>query len=161
MKNIPQYSIVFLALIAVALNSGCSIFPIVNAKVEEQTIRGLDEQFGAFVAKKDAEGAVALYAPDATMLSPDAPAAKGIDAIRAVWVGFVKTPGAAINIVPEKIDIAAAGDIATDVGRAILEMDSPQGHLKVPLEYVVVWRKINGQWKIMYDVSNSETPAAK
>lgn len=161
MKNTFRYPLVILALVAGALNNGCASLAKVDAKKEKQAIRDLDTQFGAAAAKKDAEAAVALYASDATILAPDAPPAKGTEAIRAAWTEFLKTPGLAINIVPEKICVAFAGDLATDVGRFEMESDSPQGHLKSVFKYLEVWRKTNGQWKVIYDTWNANAPVAK
>src|SRR5882724_810264 len=124
-----------LVLSFVALDARSASPPSVDTKAEEQAIRMLDTQWGIAASKKDAEIAVALYAPDTTVLDPDVPAKKGAETMRPMWTEFLKTPGLAINIVPEKIEIATAGDIATDFGRFELEFDGPQGHMKVVHKY--------------------------
>jgi uncharacterized protein (TIGR02246 family) len=154
-----QYLTLLLAMIAAALASGCASLPKVDAKSDEQTIRALDAEFGAAAARKDLAAEVALYAPDATMLPNDAPAAKGTVAIRLLWTEILKTPGLSINIVPEKIDISAAGDLATDMGHAETAMDGPQGRVKSLDKYLEVWRKVDGHWKVMYDTWNSNESA--
>ena len=161
MKNMPRFFCALLALSAGAIAGGCASLPPVEAGAEEQTIRRLDAKFGAAADKRDLEAEVALYASDAVMMPPDAPAAKGTEAIRALWTEILKTPGLAINIVPEKIDLSTAGDLATDMGRAESEWDGPQGRVKVVEKYLEVWRKTDGQWKVAYDTWSSNAPAPK
>jgi len=161
MNNITRYTLGLLAVVVLTLHTGCTSFPKADPRTEEQTIRELDTQFAAAAAKRDAEAAVVLYAPDATILAPDAAAATGTDAIRAKWTEFLKTPGLVVNIVPERIYIATSADLATDAGRFDLELNGSQGHLKLVYKYLEVWRKTNGQWKVMYDTWNADAPAAK
>ena len=140
--------------------AGCATPPKSDAKTEEAALRALDEQFGLLGAKQDVAGVVALYASDATMLPLEAPSVKGTAAIREFFAVFLKTPGLIFKVVPEKIDIASAGDVAADMGRFEVELDSPQGHVKETLKYVEVWKKQDGQWKLYYDIWNSNAPAA-
>jgi uncharacterized protein (TIGR02246 family) len=150
------------AIALAAVTAGCSgapAAPAVDAKAEEQAIRRLDEQWLAAAEKKDVEAAVAFYAPDATALWPDAPAAKGTDAIRKAWTDLMKVPNVQISFTPEHIEISQAGDLATDVGTVSAEMDMPQGHVKEDAKYLVVWKKVNGSWKAQYDMFNLNAPA--
>jgi ketosteroid isomerase-like protein len=150
MKNTTQYLLALAAVIAAALASGCASPSHADTKTDEQTIRALDAQMGALAAKQDVEGEMALYAPDAAMLAPDAPAATNTDDIRSHWADAVRMPGFTLAIVPEKIEIAAGHDLATDMGLAEIGLDNPQGHSNLTGKYLGVWRKINGQWKIAY-----------
>lgn len=149
-----------MALAASAVGcSGAPAGPTVDAKAEEQAIRRLDEQWLAAAQKKDVEAAVAFYAPEATAMWPDAPAAKGTDAIRKAWTDLMKIPNMQLTFTPEHIEISQAGDFATDIGRASAEMDMPQGHVKEEAKYLVVWKKVNGAWKAQYDMFNLNAPA--
>ena len=37
-------------------------------------------------------------------------------------------------------------------------MDTPQGHAKERVKYLVVWKKSDGAWKVAYDTFNSNAP---
>ena len=154
-----------LPLAILALGLTCclarSATPAVDARKEEQTIRELDTRWSLAVSSHDAEIALALYAPNVIVLDPGAPAKRGIDAMRASWNDLVKMPGAAIAITPEKIEISAAGDLATDFGRFDLEMDGPNGRVKMVNKYLTIWRKLKGQWKVAYDSWNTNVPPSK
>ncbi len=147
-------------LFGAGVAAACARSAIVDLKAEEQAIRLLDAQFGTLAAKKDSAGEVALYAPDAVMMPPDAPAAKGTAAIRGVWNAFLQTPGLILRLEPEQIQLSSAGDFATDIGAVITELDGPQGHVKDVSKYLEVWRKADGVWKVVYDTWNSNAPPA-
>jgi uncharacterized protein (TIGR02246 family) len=148
-----------LALVAGACAGGPASKPAVDTKAEEQAIRQLDDQWNAALQKKDADAAASFYAPDAAAMWPDAPAINGTSAIHAAWVDFVKTPNLTGSFTPEEIKVSDSGDMASDVGKIHLEMDTPQGHQVLDGKYLVVWRKVNGMWKAQYDTFNSNMPA--
>ena len=132
-----------------------------NHSADEKIIKELDTQWGDAACKKDLEAVVALYAPDGSLVWPGAPAVHGTSNIRAAWVDFLKTPGLSLRFTPERIDFAHDADMAIDFGAVALERDDPQkGHVKMTAKYVVVWRKINGAWKVLYDCYNTNTPDA-
>ena len=140
--------------------SACARTPEVDAKAEERAIRALDEQWGAAVARKDVGAAVALYAADGALLWPDAPETKGIDGIRAVWTSVMSTPGLSVAVHPERIDVARAGDLATDAGTVQSDVETSNGHVQTIDKYLHVWRKDGGRWRVIYSMTNSNTPPA-
>ena len=97
------------ALVATGCAPGNST-PKTDPAAEEGAIRALDDQWNAAIAKKDVEANVAFYAPDGAAMWPDAPAAKGTQAIRAAWTEMLKTPNLQIRLMPEDIKISEAGD---------------------------------------------------
>lgn len=132
----------------------------VDAQAEEAAIRRLEGAWSAAANKKDLAGTVAFYATDGATMWPDAPTSHGSDAIRAAWTEMFKLPGISLQFVPDKIAIAQGGDIATDEGRAIMGMDTPKGHVIDTTKYLVIWKKVDGTWKVAYDTYNANKPAA-
>jgi len=149
-------------VVVVVLVSGCAgtQAPSVDLQKEEQAIRALDAAWNTAVAKKELDALVGFYAPDGATMWPDAPASRGPAAIRAAWKELLNTPGLAANIVPDRIRVAQAGDLAVDEGHVDLEMDSPQGRARETVKYVVNWIKVGGAWKVAYDMYNSNAPSA-
>jgi len=47
----------------------------------------------------------------------------------------------------EKIDISASGDMAYEFGRTEVPFSFPEGDTTFKTHYIVVWKKIDGQWK--------------
>ena len=131
-----------------------------DAGAEEQAIRGQVDRWLQLVKAKDAAGIAALYAEDGAVMPPNGPIGKGRDAIQKTWAGMMQTPGFDLNIVPEQIIISSSGDMALDRGTYKLGI-APDGKAQTDTgKYVVVWRKIGGEWKAAADIFNSDLPAS-
>jgi ketosteroid isomerase-like protein len=151
----------WITFILFALTAGCGTAnPPVDKAADEQSIRNLAVQWSAAVEKKDLDAIMAFYAPTATAVWPDAPAAHGLEAIRTAWVDLLKTPGLVLRFTPERIDVANAGDLAVDFGKVESEFDGPGGRVQDVAKYLLMWQKVDGQWKALYDSFNSNKPAA-
>ncbi len=153
---------------AVAL-SGCSAVrspgtgsprPSEGAALEQKTIQELEQRFVAAVANKDVEAAVALYASDAVELPPGGSPIVGTAAIRANWTAFTKVMNLAMPTIVDRVEVAAAGDMAVEIGHFSLDYDAPAGHVNSNWKYVNVWKKIAGQWRLAYETWNSNPGTA-
>jgi uncharacterized protein (TIGR02246 family) len=127
-----------------------------------KAVEALAERQDAFLAAmeaKDAERAGALFAGDAILHIANRPALQGRTAIQqfyATMFGFLS----ASQATPELMEIAACGDMAYAIGSVANEFRGPQGATKHLGKYLLVWRKLEGEWRIaVYSVSSNE-PAA-
>lgn len=134
--------------------------PTVDAAAEEAAIRALDAQWEAAANRQDLDGTVAIYATNGATMWPDAPTSHGTSEIRAAWAEMFKVPGINVQFLPDRIEIAQAGDMATEEGRAVVGMTTPAGAAVDTAKYLIVWKKENGAWKVAYDVYNMSKPAA-
>jgi ketosteroid isomerase-like protein len=72
---------------------------------------------------------------------------------------MLATPGFELTFAPEQIVVSSSGDMALDRGTYRLSV-APDGTKQVDTgKYVVVWRKVDGQWKAAADIINSDLPA--
>ena len=132
----------------------------VDSGADEQAIRGLVDRWLQLVKAKDAAGIAELYANDGTVMPPNAPIGKGRAAIQQTWVSMMRTPGFDLTFVPEQIIVSSSGDMALDRGTYRLAI-APNGTAQTDTgKYVVVWRKIGGEWKAAADIFNSDLPAS-
>jgi uncharacterized protein (TIGR02246 family) len=139
-----------------AMNNGATV----NAGADEQAIRGQVDRWLELVKAKDAAGIAALYAEDGVVMPPNAPIGKGRAAIQQTWASLMQTPGFALTFAPEQIVVSASGDMALDRGTYRLAL-APHGTAQTDTgKYVVVWRKIGGEWKAAADIFNSDLPAS-
>ena len=122
-----------------------------DATNDEQAIRALEAQWVKAVAAKDTEWIANLYAPDGRLMPPNSPASQGREAIRAAWSGMMATPGFVLTFAPTEIHVAKGGDVAYDIGTSE-GANNDQG------KYVVVWKKLDGEWKVAADIFNSDGP---
>ena len=141
-----------------AVVAGCASVPRVDRASEEAAIRAQDQRVLQAIAAKDASTAASMYAPDAYLMTPNAPVATGAAAIRASWAGMLGMPGLQFSFSPTRIDISKAGDMAMDVGTYRFAADGPQGRIEDSGNYTTVWKKLDGQWRMASDIATSERP---
>ena len=131
-----------------------------DAGADEQAIRGQVDHWLKLVKAKDAAGIAALYAEDGAVMPPNGPIGKGHAAIQQTWAAMMGTSGFDLTFVPEQILVSSSGDLALDRGTYKLAV-APNGTAQTDTgKYVVVWRKIGGEWKAAADIFNSDLPAS-
>ena len=98
--------------------------------------------------------------PDVRSMPPNAPIGKERAAIQQTWASMMQTPGLELGIVPEQIIVSSSGDMALDRGTYELKVAPDDKAQTDTGKYVVVWRKVGGEWKAAADIFNSDLPAA-
>ena len=132
----------------------------VDSGADEKAIRGQVDRWLQFLKAKDAAGIAALYAEDGAVMPPNAPIGKGRTEIQQTWASMMQTPGFDLTFVPDQIIVSSAGDMALDRGTYSLKV-APGGTAQTDTgKYVVVWRKIGGEWKAAADIFNSDLTAS-
>jgi uncharacterized protein (TIGR02246 family) len=104
---------------------------------------------------EDADELASLYAEDAVMLPPNAPALFGRDAIRASFREEFAAGGLKAEI--EALETVVEGDLAYVAGR--YRVWTGDGTRVDRGKYVEIWRAVVGQWLISRDIHNSSLPA--
>ena len=128
---------------------------------DANAIRDLDTQWSKTAGANDVDGAVSYYADDASLMPPNAPAASGKAAIRAVWAGIL-VPGNSVSWLADKVEVGRSSDLAYSTGEYQATMKDAQGKAEMDRgKYVEVWKKqADGKWKVVADMFNSDLPAA-
>ncbi|MEO7634485.1 MAG: DUF4440 domain-containing protein [Sphingomicrobium sp.] len=152
-----------------ALLAGCTKAPdapgnqgaeVKSAASDTQAIGAANARWLKLIRDKDAAGIAALYAEDGTALPPNGKAAVGRQAVGQWWTGAMKTPNFGLTFGTDQLVLSTAGDMALDRGWYRLSAQSPKGPVNDTGKYIVVWRKIGGEWKVAADIFNSDLPAA-
>jgi uncharacterized protein (TIGR02246 family) len=123
--------------------------------VDHQTIKTLDAEWAKAARARDIDRVVSFYAKDGSVAWPGDKAAKGHANIRARWEdAYKQTPELWLDFKPTHIEIAKGGNMAVDFGVVYFapnaKPDDPQNVAK----YLVVWKRENGAWKVLYDCYN-------
>jgi ketosteroid isomerase-like protein len=107
----------------------------------------------------DIDKMVALYADDAVLLPPDAPAVTGRAAIREFLTKDVAASKAAgIRIKDLKSSAGVSGNLGWHAGHfAVVD---GAGKTVGTGKYSEVWRKTDGKWVMIRDMWNNDAPAA-
>ncbi|HET7816545.1 MAG TPA: DUF4440 domain-containing protein [Sphingomicrobium sp.] len=123
-----------------------------DVAAEEQAIRANIDRWLQLVRNKDAAGIAQLYTEDGAVMAPNAPKAEGRAAIEQAWASLMAAPGFELTFAPDRIVVSESGDMALDRGTYRAGEDVGK--------YVVVWRKVGGEWKAAADIFNTDRPAA-
>jgi uncharacterized protein (TIGR02246 family) len=124
-------------------------------------IRALDQQWLEATARRDLDGMMAIYAPDARELLPDLPPLIGIAAIRAFYSNLiVQLPRFAHHFDAEEIMVGAAGDLAVVQGSYCFTPDTQLPSQVLSGKFVGVWRRRGGDWQLTLNISNGNPTAS-
>jgi ketosteroid isomerase-like protein len=96
-----------------------------------------------------------FYADNAVMMAPNMPTATGKENIRQALAGMF-AQGAPTNVVLRVESVSANGPIAVERGRYSMVM----GPVSDSGKYLIHWHRINGEWKMVEEMWNSDLPAA-
>lgn len=130
------------------------------AAADEQSIRGINERWLQLIRAKDAAGIAQLYAEDAAVMPANEKAAQGRVAIGEWWNRWMQVPGYDLTFQTDQLLLSRSGDMALDRGTYRFAATLPAGPIDDTGKYVVVWRKVGGEWKVAADIFNSDLPAA-
>lgn len=92
-------------------------------------------------------------------MNPGSPAVTGLAGARTAWTGFTSMPGVSLNWTPNRIEVTSP-TTASETGTFNLSFDSPGGRITDRGNYVTLWRKIDGQWRVATDAVVSSMPLA-
>jgi uncharacterized protein (TIGR02246 family) len=125
-----------------------------EAAIREQTTSWIKAYNGG-----DAKAIAALYAEDAVLLPPGAPAAKGRAAIREFMTKDIagsKAAGAVFHVNP-KTDVGVSGDMGWESGTYWVTV---KGATVESGKFLSVSRKKDGKWLYIRDTWNADAPSS-
>ena len=125
----------------------------------QTTDRGLNKLAEAFAEafnEKDAARIAEFYAEDAVVMPPDQPVVRGRRNIEAYYTRGFRQNIQDFRLFP--IESAIAGGQAFEAGRSSLSgrQDAAADLITKRGKYVVIYKRIHGQWKIAYDIFNDD-----
>src|SRR5437762_1661876 len=124
---------------------------------EQQAIREAGDKWQRDIAADNVDAIVALHTPDAVLMFSNAPLAKGSQAVRETYTDMVKLPGLVMHWIPTRIEVTSP-TTATEYGTYTDSFDTPSGKIRDAGNYAVLWRQIDGKWRVAMGKS-LETPA--
>ena len=131
----------------------------VTATRHADRIRELNESWLAAARRRDLDGMMAIYAPDAQELMPAQPAVVGREAIRELYRQLITDyPRFSHTFALDEVTIAESGDLAVVRGsyRFMYDDNSPE---QVDIgKLVSVWVYLTGDWRLELIISNSDIP---
>ncbi len=141
--------------IAAAFTVLPSLVAAQNAAVKA-AIDANNKKFGAAIAAGNPAGVAGLYTDDAMVLPPNGEAMSGRPAIEKLFQALVAAGIKEITLTAQEVE--AHGDVATELGA--YSVKDGAGKEIDRGKYIVVWKRVQGQWKLHRDIWNSNLPAA-
>jgi uncharacterized protein (TIGR02246 family) len=147
MSRARYLTAIALAGLVLLFGAGCS-----SQKTDVSAeIGAVNQQLMTALAAGNGTAIAALYTEDGQLMPPNSPAIQGRPGISAFWQGAI---GAGIkSAVLKTTEAVSHGDTAYEVGEYQM---LAAGGLQVDAgKYIVVWKRIEGQWKLHRDIWNT------
>lgn len=147
-----------LAVAAVAAIS-CDTTKI-DVAAETEAVRAQSEGIVGAEAALDVAGSLAFFAEDAIVQPADAPQIRGHEAIADMYRRFFE--GSQLKEFFAKgshITVSQSGDLAYEHGTNRTVLVGPEGDLVDVGKYLLVWKKIDGEWMVVVLTYSSDAPA--
>ncbi|MFZ2509148.1 MAG: DUF4440 domain-containing protein [Steroidobacteraceae bacterium] len=154
-----------LAAVAIAtLASACAqkvpVAPAVDLAAEAQAVRDRSVTWLQMAQTKDIPGLVNdIYTADAVSMF-DGDIRKGSVAIRASEESRLAAPEQTFSWSTTNVQVAKSGDLAYELGDFWFDTDGAGEQQVISGEYVVVWTKADGTWRVAVESSTATQPAA-
>lgn len=124
--------------------------PDIDVAAEEAAISRLETEWSDMYGARDIGGIAALLAQDTVLLMPGSEAIVGIANVRAATEEMLKSDDQ-VSWTSDFVSVAPSGDMAYDYGTATTKLADGS---TVKGQYLVVWVKEGGQWKVAADMFN-------
>jgi uncharacterized protein (TIGR02246 family) len=138
---------------------GVSAAPV-DRTAEAAAIVKADSAWMRHVQSKNIDSVMTWYTPDAVSYGFGGAPATGTDQIRANYTEFVKATITDPTILTNTVKFSDDGNMAYDHGTYTMTVTQPGGKpTKETGAYLNVWRKVDGQWKLVAEMGTPIAPA--
>lgn len=131
-----------------------AVSQVLGAEDVKKEIDAANAEFARVFAAGDAAGLAARYTEQGQILPPFAEVVSGRAAIEAYWKAAFQAGLSKVTLTA--LEVEAFGDTAIETGRA--EITDAAGRQMDVAKYIVIWKRVNGEWKMHKDIFNSDLP---
>ncbi len=143
--------------LAVSLAACAPPSTVAYQQTEEEAIRAMNREWMAAVAAHDLDKIEAIHTPDAVLMVSNMPIVADQSAMRGMNREMFSMPGIDLTWVPGRIDVTSP-TTASETGTYRMSFDSPTGRVTDNGNYMTLWRKIDGRWRVNQEAVVSTTP---
>lgn len=113
-------------------------------------LRAVSEDFNGSPASRDANAIVKYFAADVVVMSPQGRApVRGVEANRTAWERFFRGANPIHTMTTDTVVVSEGGDMGYTLGHWTVGVDTPGGRAEAAGEYLAVWRRRGGNWRIV------------
>jgi uncharacterized protein (TIGR02246 family) len=141
--------------LAIALMIPFSFQLTANAKddVDRKAIDNANAKLIALQKDGDAEGMGEMYTDDAILLPSGGSRTEGRAAIEAFWAKILSSGVEDVQLRTENLE-SLGGDLVYEIGSYTT---TPADGAPIAGHYVVLWKRVDGEWKLHVDIFNEGT----
>lgn len=150
MKNLIIYNFGIIAVTGLLL-IGCAQ----QTRDVTNQIKESNKSFMDAFESGDAETVAGNYTADAKLFPPNSDVVEGTEAIQNFWQGIMDM--GVKKAILTTIEASGCGTTAYEEGRYMMHTDD--GTMIDQGKYIVIWKKVDEQWKLYRDIWNSNNPA--
>ena len=133
----------------------CTSAQSTDTAADEQAIRGKVDGLNEALTSQNDSAIALVYDTDAVVMPPNEHRIVGRTAIRAFFAQIWPMQ-AILSLAP--VNVRINGEWAVEDGTWSWTMPSPRGEVRDRGKYLVVWHRIDGDWRIAQDIWNSDSP---
>lgn len=122
----------------------------------EPALDKLAKEFEMAFNAKDAAKVASFYADDAVLMPPGHALVKGKAAIQAYYAQEFKNADLKLQLRPTAS--AISGTTAYEAGTTLVNVTAGGSTMKEAGKYLVVYKQVGSDWKLAYDIFNSDQP---
>jgi uncharacterized protein (TIGR02246 family) len=140
---------------------GCTRTPKVDTVAEAEAIRNIENQWLVALQNKDVDKVLSIYSPEGVVMKPNNAIYVGLQAIREQLESDFADTTILWNTTSSIIDIlevSASGDLAYVRGINRSNIKTPGGSDEMSDKWIDIYKKIDGQWKCIVGIWNSNKP---
>jgi len=149
-------AMILVLIIVLVFSIQCTTKQEDPAKLLEE-ITAANKVFMETFKEGDVAMLASLYTDDGKVLPPNAGIIEGKEAIQAFWQAVIDM--GVEEAVLEIIELEGHGDTAIEVSK--FKMKDINGNVLDHGKYIVIWKRVEGNWKLHLDIFNSSVPAQK
>lgn len=143
-------------LLGLLMLSGLSCNHPVDKSADMEAIQKLSDEWTRAIISRDVDRILTGYAVHAVQMQGKIPILSGHQAIRSWYESWINDTTMTYTAQTKAIDIADSKDLAYERGVYCFSFKTPAGHTDQIGKYLTVWKKIDGQWKVVADIGNDD-----
>ena len=141
--------------------AACTLFAASLAHAgDDADLHKRSAELQAAESRFDADASAAFWANDGVGQMHGAPKFEGRQAILEAYKGWFTQSGIKVfNGTPTHLEIS--GDLAWETGVNHMVFATPNGDVEDTGKYLLVWKRVDGQWYVAAVSANSDAPTPK
>jgi ketosteroid isomerase-like protein len=130
-----------------------------DMNADAKAIHNLEDQWSSALQARDIDKVLSFFASEGVEMDPNLPIFAGLKAIREVnesWLSDTTILFKTFTYTIDPIEVSASGDLGYARGSSRVKKASPKGPVEIRTKWVDIWKKIDGKWKVVVNISNSD-----